>query len=94
LSLTVDRKKFWSLYRAEFGSSPQPTVDGLNYFLDRFETETRLKHVPEYSYVLATAYHETGKNQTINGEKVFVRFQPVKESRERADSPRRANQDR
>lgn len=94
MSLIVDRKRFWNLYRAEFGESPQLTVDGLNFFLDRFEVENRLKGIPQFAYVLSTAYHESGKNRWVNGEKVFVRFQPVKETRERSDSPRRANQDR
>lgn len=93
--MIINRKQFWKLYRSEFsGTLPQQTVDGLNYFLDRFETETRIKLIPEFAYVLATAYHESGKAQLINGVKVLVRFQPVKETRERSNSPRRANQDR
>lgn len=87
--MKVDRSKFWKLYHKGFdayGPTTQATVDALNDILDRFETETRLKGISHYSYTLATSFHETG----VGGN----HFVPVKEGRERASSPRRANQDR
>lgn len=89
MGIKVDRKEFWKRYHASFdayGRTTQATTDALNDILDRFETETRLKYISHYAYVLATSYHETG----INGN----HFVPVKEGRERASSPRRANQDK
>ncbi|GEM_PF-846736 len=89
--LRLNREKFYSAYRERFGEiKSQRTVDGLNYILDRFDTETRLKNIPQFSYILATAKHESGKR--VN--RVWTEFQPVKETRELAGSPRRANQDR
>lgn len=84
--IKVDRDKFWELYRNSFGSVTQVTVDALNYILDRFETENRLNGIAQHSYVLATSYHETGKDGN--------HFAPVKEGRERSNSPRRYNQDK
>lgn len=89
MGIKVNRDKFWELYRKSFGvygAVTQDTVDALNDILDRFETEKRLKFVSHYAYVLATSFHETG----IGGH----HFKPVREKRERANSPRRANQDR
>lgn len=89
MGIKVNRDKFWELYRKSFGAYgavTQDTVDALNDILDRFETEKRLKFVSHYAYVLATSFHETG----VDGH----HFKPVKEKRERASSPRRANQDR
>lgn len=87
--LKLDRKKFWNLYHAKFGACgvvTQGTVDGLNYLLDRFETETRLDNIPQFSCVLATAFHETGVFVKHNGKKVLQRFQPVREGKAAAGS--------
>jgi hypothetical protein len=87
--LKLDRKRFWQLYHKAFdvyGPTTQATVDALNADLNKFETETRIHGIAQYSYVLATEYHETG----INGN----HFVPVKEGRNRAGSKGRANQDR
>jgi len=89
MGIKVNRDEFWELYRKSFGvygAVTQDTVDALNDILDRFETEKRLKFVSHYAYVLATSFHETG----LGGH----HFKPVKEKRERTNSPRRANQDR
>lgn len=89
MGIKVNRAKFWELYHKGFdpyGPVGQPTVDNLNAILDKFETEDRLKFIPEYSYALATWFHETG----INGN----HFVPIREGRERSTSPRRANQDK
>lgn len=89
MGLKLDRDKFWTGYHSAFdryGSTTQATVDALNGDLDKFETETRVHGIAQYSYILATEYHETG----INGN----HFVPVKEGRERAGAKGRANQDR
>lgn len=76
--LLLDRKKFWDGYHKAFdahGPTTQKTVDALNYILDRFEDEPRIKFVSWAAYILATAYHESG----INGN----HFVPVKEGKAR-----------
>ena len=86
--MLINRDKFFQGYRAAFGSLNQSQVDGLDFLLDKLEQDTfSLKQV---AYILATIHHETGVRR--NGE--LQTFQPIKELRERSDSPRRANQDR
>jgi predicted chitinase len=85
--MKIDRKQFWKLYRQEFTEYlPQPTVDGANFILDQFERELRLTGIPQFAYVLATAYHESGKVKIIDGRKRMVRFQPVRETRGKSNS--------
>jgi predicted chitinase len=85
--MKIDRKQFWKLYRQEFTEYlPQPTVDGVNFILDQFERELRLTGIPQFAYVLATAYHESGKVKIIDGRKRMVRFQPVRETRGKSNS--------
>jgi predicted chitinase len=79
--MNFNRDKFFSGYRAAFGSLNQKQVDGLNFLLDKLEEDDF--SLPQASYVLATVDHETAHT-----------FQPIKEIRERKTSPRRANQDR
>ena len=74
--MKLDRAKFWKLYHKGFdayGPTTQATVDALNVILDKFDVETRLKNIPQFSYCLATWYHETG----INGN----HFVPVREKK-------------
>lgn len=72
--MKLNRDIFFKAYRKAFGNiSDQRTVDGLNFFLDKFELERRLKSIPEFAYVLATVRHEA----TRDG----VSFQPVREKR-------------
>lgn len=81
MGIKVNRAKFWELYHKSFealGPVTQPTVDNLNAILDKFETETRLKFIPEYSYCLATAFHEAA-----HGGDHFI---PIKEGKGRAGS--------
>ena len=60
------------------GSLTQVQVDSLNYLVARCE-EFVLTY-PETAYVLATAFHETGYLETINGKKVMNRdMLPIKE---------------
>lgn len=87
--MKLDRDKFWEGYHDAFdayGPTTQATVDALNGDLDKFEAETRIHGIAQYSYVLATEYHETG----INGN----HFVPVREGRSRPGTPGRKNQDR
>lgn len=82
--LTLDRDKFWKLYERNFGiygAITDGTRKGLDFILDRFETEKRLKTVPQFAYVLATAFHESGKVVLFGGKKVMQRFVPVKEGK-------------
>lgn len=82
MQLVADRTKFWNLYRAHFpGIVTVGTFNGLTLLLDRFEKEARLDNVPQFAYVLATAYHESGKLVTVGGRKVFERFVPVREGK-------------
>lgn len=74
--LKLDRAKFWKGYHKGFdayGPTTQATVNALNVILDKFETESRLKNLPQFSYCLATWYHETG----IDGN----HFVPVREKK-------------
>lgn len=76
MGIKVDRQKFWQGYHKSFdayGPTTQATVDSLNFILDRFETEQRLKNIPQFSYCLGTWYHETG----IDGN----HFVPVREKK-------------
>lgn len=87
--MKLDRDKFWQGYHDAFdryGATTQATVDALNADLDKFETETLIHGIAQFAYALATEYHETGINDN--------HFVPVKEGRQRAGSPGRANQDR
>lgn len=60
------------------GSLSQVQVDSLNYLVQRCE-EYQLTY-PETAYVLATAYHETGYLETVNGKKVMNRdMLPIRE---------------
>lgn len=60
------------------GSLTQVQVDSLNYLVARCE-EFVLTY-PETAYVLATAYHETGYLETVNGRKVMNRdMLPIRE---------------
>ena len=60
------------------GSLSQVQVESLNYLVQRCE-EFALTY-PETAYVLATAYHETGYAEVVNGRKVINRdILPIKE---------------
>lgn len=77
--IKLNRDKFWKLYKESFPNDQHaPTKAGLSGILDLFEKETRLDNIPQFSYCLATCYHETGKK---NAQKVFIRFQPVREAK-------------
>lgn len=80
---SFNRKSFFSGYREKFGSLDQSQVDGLEFLLGAVEQDPKWESIQQISYFLATVAHETART-----------FQPIKEFRERKDSPRRANQDR
>lgn len=80
--MRFDRDTYFRGHREIFGKLRQEQVNGLSFLLDSIELD-EWENVQQVSYVLATVDHETNHS-----------FQPVKEIRERKDSPRRANQDR
>ena len=73
--MSTHRKYFFDSIRSSlFGSLAQSQVDGLNLFLDWYDTENPAipdrYHLDDrmFAYVLATTYHETGAT-----------FQPIRE---------------
>lgn len=81
--MRFNRKSFFAGYRELWGSLSQSQVDGLEFLLGAIEQDPKWESVQQISYFLATIQHETART-----------FQPIKEVRERKDSPRRASQDR
>lgn len=77
--MILTAKSFGLLREGLFqGSLSQVQVDSLNYLVQRCK-EYQLTY-PETAYVLATAYHETGYAETVNGERVINRdMLPIKE---------------
>lgn len=73
--------KSFNVLRASglFGTAlSQTTVDSLNYLVQRCE-HFQISY-PEAAYVLATAYHETGYIERVNGKNVMNRdMLPIKE---------------
>ena len=60
----IDRKKFFNVVRRRFGRLRQSQVDGFNQLLEAWE-----KHYPDglpeqLAYIMATAWHETGRRLT------------------------------
>ena len=55
--LTIDHRFFFSTIRRSFGPLRQDQVDGFNVLLSAIEE--RCSSIPEASYLLATAWHET-----------------------------------
>lgn len=73
-------KASFDILRADLfdGSLNTTQVNSLNYLVARCE-HFNLTY-PEAAYVLATAYHETGYAETVNGRKVINRdMLPIKE---------------
>lgn len=81
--MRLNHKSFFTGYRELYGSLDQSQVDGLEFLLTAIEEDPKWESIQQASYFLATVQHETART-----------FQPIKEFRERRDSPRRANQDR
>lgn len=81
--MNFNHKSWFTGYREAFGSLNQQQVDGLEFLLGAIEKDPEWESIQDVSYFLATVQHETART-----------FQPIKEIREQADSPRRANQDR
>ena len=76
--MILTENSFKVLRRELFPTLSQVQVDSLNYLVKR------CKHFeltyPEAAYVLATAYHETGYAETVNGKRVINRdMLPIKE---------------
>src|SRR5262245_52648343 len=81
--MPIDRKTFFDGMRELFGSFQQSQVDGLNFLLGKFETDSIWLNRQQIAYALATIDHETAHT-----------FQPIKEFRARAGTAGRKNQDR
>lgn len=79
----VDREKLFAEIRSRlFKRLRQEQVAGIEFLISKIET-VDFDCLEQAAYLMATVQHETAGT-----------FQPVKERRERANSPRRANQDR
>jgi hypothetical protein len=81
--LIFQRKTFFDGVRELFGRLNQTQVDGLEFLLTSIENDSTWESVQQVAYLFSTIDHETAHT-----------FQPIKEIRERKDSPRRKNQDR
>lgn len=78
-----DRQKLFTEVRSRlFKRLRQEQVAGIEFLISKIET-VDFDCLEQAAYLMATVQHETAGT-----------FQPVKERRERANSPRRANQDR
>lgn len=77
--MVLTKSSFDILRKGLFGGSLSTTqVNSLNYLVQRCEGYGLT--YPETAYVLATAYHETGYAETVNGRKVINRdMLPIKE---------------
>jgi putative chitinase len=82
--MLFDLTKFFAAYTKAFGKLNSSQEAGLRFLLARIAADPAWPADLRFiAYFLATIKHETGNT-----------FQPVKEKRERQNSPRRANQDR
>lgn len=77
--MVLTKRSFDILRERLFGGSLSTTqVNSLNYLVQRCAGYGLT--YPETAYVLATAYHETGYAETVNGRKVINRdMLPIKE---------------
>ena len=72
----IDRLNFYARFRKLFSPSlKQMQVDGYNAILDEWERNSGLQDLRWLAYMLATAYHETGK-----------RIEPVREGFAKTDN--------
>jgi putative chitinase len=81
--MKFNRKIVFDGIRELWGRLSQEQVDGLEFLLTSIENDSTWESVQQVAYFLATINHETAHT-----------YQPIKEIRERKDSPRRKNQDR
>ena len=79
--MRFNREKFFNGFRQAFGSMDQSQVNGLNFLVDKLESDTFT--LPQAAYVLATVKWESANT-----------FQPIKEKRARPGTKLRATQDR
>ena len=67
--MTIDHKTFFKKFREQLDSTlEQVQVDGLEFLLNKIETDALWKDLRHIAYALATVYHETAGS-----------FQPVEE---------------
>ncbi|WBU53576.1 glycoside hydrolase family 19 protein [Paracoccus sp. SCSIO 75233] len=64
----IDRKTFYIAYREVYGKLLQSQVDGYEAILDFWDSRSVLTDLRWLAYIMATAFHETGR-----------RMQPVRE---------------
>jgi hypothetical protein len=67
--MAIDRRTFFDGVRPLFGGLSQSQVDGMNAILDAWERQTPTDDIRWLAYMLATAFHETGRT-----------MQPVREA--------------
>lgn len=79
----INRKVFFDLYRKELDPdkklSNQEVID-IDIFLNFFDRDLKLFSVPQWAYVFATVFHETGAT-----------FHPVRESPRMSEDWRKRN---
>ena len=66
--MAIDRRRFYGAYREVYGSLLQTQVDGHEAILDFWDSRSVLTDLRWLAYIMATAFHETGR-----------RLQPVRE---------------
>jgi hypothetical protein len=59
--LTVDIKKFFESYCAQFGELNREQEEGLKAIIDAFAQDVELEDIRHAAYMLATTYHETAR---------------------------------
>lgn len=92
-----DRTDFFDAYRREFGLLKQKQVDGIDFILSSFESDTNIENIPSMAYMLATIKHETAETfepiTEYGGKSYFNRYDPVlaDSSRRRESAKRNGN---
>lgn len=61
----INKEKFYTEYRKQFGKLKQYQVNTINSIIDYFESEPLLRFRPELAYILATATHEANLKTDI-----------------------------
>lgn len=73
---SVNREIFLFAFQGPFGTLNESQLEGLNFLMDRLEADVDVADLRWAAYMLATAWHETGKT-----------FQPVEENGHGAGHP-------
>ncbi len=57
----IDREKFLFAFQGPFGTLNTNQLSGLNFLIDQLEADDNVTDIRHAAYMLATAWHETGK---------------------------------